>query len=226
MSPCFREDTRSLQKLTCWLEDTRIRRREVSKRGDLRTNAFLPALGAYLRELDAPFVPPSDDQKIPEAVTWLVDIALRLHFDDREQLYNVPYDPWEGRCVPVVSGAADDSLVAERVLDMLRCLQVDAIPPSSVDGLKVIADIATDRLSSDQLMEPMDMDEEGSMSLDDLPLGFSTGDAAVDQVAKVLRILHIRELRRLQNRVNAAIAAMQTVTANPKTDAKLGKVGR
>lgn len=62
--------------------------------------------------------------------------------------------------------------------------------------------------------------------LDELPLGFTTGDEAVDRFAKIVRVLHVRQLRELQDEINDAVARMQQVTANPKTDVKLGKVGR
>ena len=58
------------------------------------------------------------------------------------------------------------------------------------------------------------------------PLGFETGSAELDTAARVLRMLHVRELRRLQDAVNRAIVALQEFTANPKTDARLGRVGR
>ena len=51
-------------------------------------------------------------------------------------------------------------------------------------------------------------------------------DYILDEAAKVLRLLHISELRDLQTKINEAIVAVQTITANPKTDQKLGKVGR
>jgi RLL motif-containing protein 1 len=45
-------------------------------------------------------------------------------------------------------------------------------------------------------------------------------------VARVMRMLHVQELRRLQDSVNATIVSLQEFTANPKTDARLGRVGR
>ena len=73
----------------------------------------------------------------------------------------------------------------------------------------------------------------------------SCGDKDVDEVAAILRLLHIRDLRTLQTQVrniilitwicdyisdnfqiNECIVAIQTITANPKTDTRLGKVGR
>lgn len=41
----------------------------------------------------------------------------------------------------------------------------------------------------------------------------------------VLDLLFISELRSLQTSINEALVAVQKITANPKTDTKLGKVG-
>jgi len=74
-------------------------------------------------------------------------------------------------------------------------------------------------------MMPFLTDKKSGLSLDDedaikqaIPLGFTTGDEALDRVARVLRILHIKDLRRLQNIVDDAIAVHQEVTANPRTE--------
>ena len=57
-------------------------------------------------------------------------------------------------------------------------------------------------------------------------VGYNMGDAALNNAAKVLSILYIQDLRELQTKINEAIVAVQNITANPKTDTKLGKVGR
>ena len=57
-------------------------------------------------------------------------------------------------------------------------------------------------------------------------LGFETGDPVVNDAAKILRLLHIQDMRALQTRINECIVAIQAITANPKTDTRLGKVGR
>jgi len=57
-------------------------------------------------------------------------------------------------------------------------------------------------------------------------LGFDTGDPAVNEAAKILRLLHIKDLRDLQTKINELIVAVQLHTADPKTDQRLGKVGR
>ena len=51
-------------------------------------------------------------------------------------------------------------------------------------------------------------------------------DYITKEAAKILRLLHIRELRELQTQINSAIVQVQALIANPKTDTRLGKVGR
>lgn len=60
----------------------------------------------------------------------------------------------------------------------------------------------------------------------DADLGFDLNDPILNQAAKFLRLLYIHDLRDLQTKANELIVAVQNVTANPKTDTKLGKVGK
>lgn len=55
---------------------------------------------------------------------------------------------------------------------------------------------------------------------------FNMGDTMLDNAAKGLSLLYIQDLRNLQTKINETIVAAQNITANPKTDIKLGKVGR
>jgi RLL motif-containing protein 1 len=51
-------------------------------------------------------------------------------------------------------------------------------------------------------------------------------DPVLKEAAKILRLLHLTNLRNLQSEINNVIELVQSETANPKTDTKLGKVGR
>lgn len=50
-------------------------------------------------------------------------------------------------------------------------------------------------------------------------------DKDVDQAAKILRLLQIHNVRALQTLINETVVVVQHLTADPKTDSKLGKVG-
>lgn len=63
-------------------------------------------------------------------------------------------------------------------------------------------------------------------ALDALELGFSTNNKILDRAAKVLRLLHLHNLRNLQTMINEVIVTVQDFTADPKTDSRLGQVGR
>ena len=54
---------------------------------------------------------------------------------------------------------------------------------------------------------------------------FFFADYVINDVAKILRLLHLKDLRDLQSVINTAIIEVQSKTANPKTDSRLGKVG-
>ena len=56
--------------------------------------------------------------------------------------------------------------------------------------------------------------------------GGDIGDQDVTEAARILRLLHIKDLRRLQTSINECIVTIQSMTANPRTDTRLGKVGR
>lgn len=51
-------------------------------------------------------------------------------------------------------------------------------------------------------------------------------DNDMNEAAKILRLLQIHSVRDLQTKINETIVNVQALTANPKTDTKLGKVGK
>ena len=67
------------------------------------------------------------------------------------------------------------------------------------------------------------------LNLDDHRLGIASdmkGQPGLGKALKILRLMHLKELRSLQDDINDTIESVQALTANPKTDTRLGKVGR
>lgn len=65
-----------------------------------------------------------------------------------------------------------------------------------------------------------------SLSVMTIAPGFNMSDKMLDNAAKGLSLLYIQDLRNLQTKINETIVAVQSITADPKTDTKLGKVGK
>lgn len=55
--------------------------------------------------------------------------------------------------------------------------------------------------------------------------GMNQKDEDMEQAARILRLLQVHGLRNIQTLINETIVTTQEVTADPKTDTKLGKVG-
>lgn len=96
--------------------------------------------------------------------------------------------------------------------------------PNHLIQLEAIARVVKERLS------PSAKDREAIVGT---PFPFEKGndivfkdDTSLDYPVRILRLLQIQSLRELQTRINETIVAVQNLTANPKTDTKLGKVGR
>jgi len=99
--------------------------------------------------------------------------------------------------------------------------------PDHLVTLLAICNFVSTRLNPRALSDPSTVIPSGEpFPYKDTELGFDTGDKDVNEAAKILRLLHIQDLRSLQTKINECIVAIQTITANPKTDTRLGKVGR
>lgn len=99
-------------------------------------------------------------------------------------------------------------------------------PKDHLITLKAISSIVTTRLSTSAIQDPSSVISQGeAIPLSEVNSGFELGDPVLNEAAKILRLLFIHNLRKLQTNINECIVSIQSLTANPKTDTKLGKVG-
>ena len=111
----------------------------------------------------------------------------------------------------------------ENLADKLKIVK----HPDHLITLLAVCKFVSTRLNPKALSDPSSVIPSGEpFPYKDTELGFDTGDKDVNEAAKILRLLHIQDLRSLQTKINECIVAVQTITANPKTDTRLGKVGR
>lgn len=102
--------------------------------------------------------------------------------------------------------------------------------PNHLITLEAIAIIIKSKFSGDAVeskqIKPSNFKSDKLFTIENSHLGFESKDETLIKAAKVLRILYINDLRDLQTKINHIIASIQSITANPKTDTSLGKVGR
>jgi len=68
--------------------------------------------------------------------------------------------------------------------------------------------------------------KETFLALKEVPTGIKpTGSEAVDDAVRVLRLINTSRLHELQTQINDCMSELQTITANPKADASIGRVG-
>lgn len=162
---------------------------------------------------------------IQPSMAWLVDLSINFHYSDSAMLYNVPLNSWKDNCVPVIDGISHDADIAQALASIIDTLKLPpaTLSSTSLDVATVAADVVQN-IVNDISTENLQNDRDLPL-ITDISSGIKTGDDIVDRAATVIRAVHVRELRTLQDDINQLISDLQSLTANPQTNAKLGKVG-
>lgn len=222
-------DETQFRNCIVWLEDQKIRHYKIEDRGNLRnilSSDWPQAYQKYLQDVTCPF----GVQERQEALDWLLGLAVRYEYGDNVDKYK--------NCEPHTSSRNSDKSV-------YPLINLDSSSPEFKAGVTALANILKiqrhddylvmlkairlliqERLSPEAISKASQNREGVPVALDKHILGFDTGDATLNEAAQILRLLHIEELRELQTKINEAIVAVQAIIADPKTDHRLGKVGR
>ncbi|KAG7202787.1 hypothetical protein KM043_009954 [Ampulex compressa] len=223
------------RRVTLWLEDQKIRHYKIEDRKSLRdTNSpeWPKAFAKYCKDLNCPIADNAVNQ-----LEWLIGLAVWLELRDNCNKYDEIIDnkiknKKEAMVPTVKSKNPLDNLdftsneFKNGVNSLAKLLRV----PRHSDHLITIeacSKLVCDRLNANAIANPDSVIVKGKpFPIKDIKTGYKTKDVGLENAIKGLTLLYIQDLRHLQTKINETIVAVQTITANPKTDTKLGKVGK
>ena len=211
-------------RLVSWLEDRKIRELEITERALLKdAETFDTAFIDYLARLQCPVAYAQETRT--RCLEWLVGHAISAEYEDSAEACR-DLELTREATDTTISMAHDGALAAEA--DTLGSMVGVARAPGQTTPAYLSAIAKKVRLSLAPGALSVLKEDTGTATppLAAFALGFDCGDAVVNQVATVLKMLHLFDFRELQNDLNALIVLGQEYTANPRTNSKLGKVGR
>uniref|UniRef100_A0A1B0CKB8 Carnitine deficiency associated protein n=2 Tax=Lutzomyia longipalpis TaxID=7200 RepID=A0A1B0CKB8_LUTLO len=226
------EDPKQFRSTVLWLEDQKIRHYKIEDRAELRK--------IDSNEWDAAYAKYKVDLKVPaglgspiEELAWIMGYAVRLEYFDNVEKYKgvnaeMALEEAKPKAPSIKSTNPFDKLdftskeFEAGVRTLAKRLQIP-YHPDTMTTLAAVAKVVQDNLSTEALKEPLL--DNAPFPLEQTP-GVGFQDADLEQAARILRLLQIQSVRHLQTTINETIVAVQNLTADPRTDTKLGKVGR
>jgi len=243
------QDVQQLRSLVVWLEDNHVKSGAGEGFRDTYAANWQVNFDAYLDRLGFPRDWFAESQNIlSDAVSWIVGQAIQQKYAPKARELNVRAS---ARMMDAVDlGQEDKNSPAKKlkvsssnpienmdfqseefkdgVKRLQKLLEVPDIHPDHLVGLEACCKIIQSRLNQKSLRNPGKAAPKGeTFNLKDHSFGVDgVNDPALAEAMKILRLTHLTHLRDLQSDINAAIETVQAATANPKTDTRLGKVGR
>uniref|UniRef100_A0A182RP09 Carnitine deficiency associated protein n=2 Tax=Anopheles funestus TaxID=62324 RepID=A0A182RP09_ANOFN len=229
------DDPKDFRSFVLWLEDQKIRFLPIDGRDPLRKinspEEWNRAYEKYKKDIRLP----QHLKSKQEEITWLLLYAIRLEYTDNAEQYR----PLTGAkkvqeearktSVPEVLSAnpfdnfdftsADFEDGSWKLAERLGI----AYHPDHLLSLQAAAKVISSAYNKEALKErvitgqPFPIEQGSGMGLET--------DQDLGQCARILRLLQIQNIRKLQTTINETIVAVQNVTADPRTDTSLGKVG-
>nr|SVE89440.1 EOG090X0ARU [Daphnia sinensis]SVE90060.1 EOG090X0ARU [Daphnia sinensis]SVE90689.1 EOG090X0ARU [Daphnia sinensis]SVE91315.1 EOG090X0ARU [Daphnia sinensis]SVE91938.1 EOG090X0ARU [Daphnia sinensis] len=210
-----------------WLEDQKIRRYKIEDRELLRNTTatqWNQAFEQYMSDLDCPF--PKGTR--PEILDWLLGLAVQLEYNEKPESYTAnpkTLEPIHQKLNPLDNLDFESEDFKAGVNDLANILQVPK-HPDHLMTLEGICNLIQEKFCKDALKASSVARDLGNpVQFDNISFGLDLKSPNVSNAANLLRYLFIHDLRELQTRINECLVCVQALTANPKTDTKLGKVG-
>nr|CAG4651212.1 EOG090X0ARU [Simocephalus serrulatus]SVE94415.1 EOG090X0ARU [Simocephalus serrulatus] len=178
----------------------------------------------YLKDLDCPYINGSR----PEVLDWLLGLAVQLEFNEKPESYTASPNVTEEITVklnPIDNldfGSEDFIAGVNQLADILQVTR----HADHLVTLQGVCALIQEKFNQEAIKDATREKKTGNpVQFDSVSFGLDIKAPNVSQAANVLRYLFIHNLRDLQTKINECIVSVQALTANPKTDTKLGKVG-
>ncbi|XP_028178999.1 RNA transcription, translation and transport factor protein [Ostrinia furnacalis] len=204
------EDEKEYRSVVLWLEDQKIRHYKIEEREGLRNidaDSWTDAYNSYQKDL----VSPASEGTLNEQLNWLLSYAVRLEYADNVEKYKDAKVEETKKTAP--------NVVSSNPLDNL-----DFSSPAFKAGVERVSALAGVGPHPDPKMRLAALAKILKTAPHPDPL--KTEANMIQRPSDVLTLLFVQDLRDLQTKINEALVAVQNVTADPRTDTKLGKVGR
>jgi len=243
------QDVQHFRKLVCWLNETHLR--SAAAGSGLNDSYDANWDGNYKQFLIEQGFPsdwfPDSQNQHQDSLAWLVGMAIKKQYSLKAKDLNVKSsakmidavalgdNPAKRQKVvsshPIESMDFQSDDFKEGVRRLAIILEVSNVHPDHLVTLEACCKIIQSRLNAKCLQNPGKVVAKGgeTFELKDHPFGVDEDviqDPVLREAMKILRLTHLNHLRDLQSEINAAIETVQAATANPKTDTRLGKVGR
>eukprot|EP01111_Echinosteliopsis_oligospora_P005597 TRINITY_DN1905_c0_g1_i1.p1 TRINITY_DN1905_c0_g1~~TRINITY_DN1905_c0_g1_i1.p1 ORF type:complete len:237 (+),score=59.89 TRINITY_DN1905_c0_g1_i1:107-817(+) len=236
--------------MVVWLENMKIRFMKKEERGPLSNfkENWAATFSTYLTEIGSPYTQhnvDSEEDRIRLA-DWLLLHAISLEYADNAAKYNEQakrYISSKQIKPPALDTTTYKSQEFENAIqDIAKLLHIPIHSDLSIcieaverivrrkfsreAWLQATKELKAVNNSKNQVENVNPGHIDSSINHDKFPLGFDTGENEVNRASTILRLLYISDLRELQTRINDAVVTVQGFTADPRTNSKLGKIGR
>lgn len=230
-------DDKVFRNFVSWLENQKIRLYKIEDRYELdnvESDDWPKAFEKYLNETQLEGLTLQTEREIQ--IEKLLSLALRYDYADNLEKYSTPD---EMNIEPAINAETNplenlnyqSEEFKQGLYNVMRILNVPAKLDDNTSNLQAVSKLISEKLNPStiaalQNSNNLDNPNKIQLQLETINLGFDSQDKVLNNAAKILRLLHIKELRDLQTKINETIVSIQNVTANPKTDSSLGRVGR
>lgn len=164
-----------------------------------------------------------------EIASWILGYAVKLEYGDRvDKFKSITVVKEEKTNAPVIKSTNPFDNLDFNSKDFesgVRNLALKFDMPYHPDHLVVLQGLSRlvkNNLSIEALKEQIPTGQPYPIYEGE---GFEYENQDMEKAARILRLLQIQSLRQLQTVVNETIVSVQNLTADPRTDTKLGKVG-